>query len=289
MDDTSLKRGVISLYHDSPMAGHPGISNTTWAIARDFWWPAMKKDVTEYIKGCTTCQARKNQLNKPKPPPFPIPSDTYSTPFTSIAMDFIVKLPLSDSYDTILTITDTFLKASIFIPCNETINAEQTAKLYANYVLPHYGLPHRIISDRDPHFTSVFSRELCHTLGIKQNISTAYHLQTDGQSECTNCYDLSFALLHADTSDCLLSSLPHPLTGLLYFYDLILLMRSHLAASCSVRYTSSVAIRSPMYDTYLRATPTTTSSIGGVQIPIDLVSRATDSLRRSAVVLKLYQ
>ena len=186
MDDTSLKRGVISLYHDSPTAGHPGISNTTWAIAQDFWWPAMKKDVTEYIKGCTTCQARKNQPNQPKPPPFPISSDAYHTPFTSIAMDFIVKLPLSDSYDTILTITDTFSKASIFIPCNETINAEQMAKLYATYILPHYGLPCHIISNHDPRFTSAFSRELCCTLGISQNISTAYHPQTDGQSERTN-------------------------------------------------------------------------------------------------------
>ena len=146
----------------------------------------MKKDVTEYVKGCTRCQAGKNQPNKPKPPLFPISLDTYSTPFTSIAMDFIVKLPLSETYDTILTITDTFSKASIFIPCNETVNAEQTAKLYATYVLPHYGLPHRIISDRDPRFTSVFSRELCRTLGISQNISTAYHPQTDGQLERTN-------------------------------------------------------------------------------------------------------
>ena len=146
----------------------------------------MKKDVTEYVKGCMECQAKKNQPNKPNPPPFPITSDTYDIPFTSIAMDFIVKLPLSDSYDTILTITDTFSKASIFIPCNETINAEQTAKLYATYVLPHYGLPHRIISNRDPRFTSMFSRELCRVLGITQNISTAYHPQMDGQLERTN-------------------------------------------------------------------------------------------------------
>ena len=101
-------------------------------------------------------------------------------------MDFIVKLPVSDLYDTILTIMDTFSKASIFIPCNETINAEQTARLYATYVLLHYRLPHRIISNRNPHFTSMLSRELCHTLGITQNISTAYHPQTDGQSEHTN-------------------------------------------------------------------------------------------------------
>ena len=65
------------------------------------------------------------------------------------------------------------------------------------------------------------------------------------------CYIFPFALLHADTSDCLLPFLPHPFTRLLYFYDLILLTRSHLAAFCPVRYTSSVAIRSPMYDTHL--------------------------------------
>ena len=68
-----------------------------------------------------------------------------------------------------------------------------------------------------------------------------------------------------------------------------LLMRSHLATSRPVRYTSSVAIRSTMYDTHLRATHTTTSSIRGVQIPIYLVSDATDSLQRSVAVLKLYQ
>ena len=157
MDNSSLKRGVILQYHDSLTASHPGISNTTWAINKDFWWPNLKKDVTEYIQGCTTCQSRKNQLNKPKPHPFPIPSDMYSTPFTYIAMDFIVKLPVSNSYNTILTITDTFSKASIFIPCNKTINAEHTAKLYATYILPHYGLPTCIISDRDPCFTSTFS------------------------------------------------------------------------------------------------------------------------------------
>ena len=89
---------------------------------------------------------------------------------------------------------------------------------------------------------------------------------------------LSFALLYADTSDCLLSFIPHPLIGPLYFYDLIFLTRSHLAASCLVRYASGVAMPSPMYDIYLRATHTTTGSIGGVQIPIYLVSNTTDSL-----------
>ena len=152
MEDTSLRRGVISLYHNPVTAGHPGISNTAWAITHNFWWPALKRDVTGYVKGCTLCQLWKNQPNKAQPPPFPISSEAYSTPFSSIALDFIVKLPLSESCDTILTITDTFSKASIFIPCNETIDAVRTAKLYTTYILPHYGLPSHIISDRDPHF-----------------------------------------------------------------------------------------------------------------------------------------
>ena len=140
-DNLPLRRGVISLYHDSPMAGHPGITKSTWLIGKDYWWPNMKDTITNYIKGCAMCQSRKNNPTNPKPPLFPIPSDMYTLLFESIALDFIVKLPHSDTYNTILTITDTFSKASIFIPCNETTDAERTTILYATYVLPHYGLP----------------------------------------------------------------------------------------------------------------------------------------------------
>ena len=164
---------MISLYHNSPTAGHPGITKTTQLIAKDCWWPGMKHTIANYIKGCAICQSKKNNPTNPKPPLFPIPSDMYTLPFTSITLDFIVKLPQSNNYDTILTITDTFSKASIFIPCNETIDAEQTATLYATYVLPHYGLPSQIISDRDPRFTSILTRELTRLLQIQQNISTA--------------------------------------------------------------------------------------------------------------------
>jgi len=84
-------------------------------------------------------------------------------------------------------ITDTDCsKASIFIPCNETINSEGVALLYVNHILPHYGIPQKIISDRDVRFVLRFSTELCRLLNIHQNISTAYHPQTDGASERTN-------------------------------------------------------------------------------------------------------
>ena len=103
VEDLPLRRGVISLYHDPPTAGHPSIANTNWAIAWDYWWPNMKHTVTEYIKGCTTCQSWKNNPTKLKPPLFPIPSESYTLPFTSIALDFITKLPHSDTYNTIVT------------------------------------------------------------------------------------------------------------------------------------------------------------------------------------------
>jgi transposase InsO family protein len=78
------------------------------------------------------------------------------------------------------------LKASIFIPCKETIDSKGVAQLYTQHMVPHYRTPKKVISDRDTRFTSNFTIELCKTLGIKQNISMAYHPQTDGQSERMN-------------------------------------------------------------------------------------------------------
>jgi Integrase zinc binding domain/RNase H-like domain found in reverse transcriptase/Chromo (CHRromatin Organisation MOdifier) domain len=183
----NLKRGVLALFHDSATAGHPGISNTIAAITPYYWWPGMRDFITEYVKGCATCQMNKVNTHPTKPPLYPITPMAEARPFQTVALDFIVKLPKSNGYDTILTITDhDCLKAALFIPCNETIDSEGVAKLYACHMVPHYGLPRKIISDRDPRFTSNFTTELCRILGVRQNISMAYHPQTDGQSERTN-------------------------------------------------------------------------------------------------------
>ena len=142
----------------------------------------MKLEVEEYIKGCVDCQMTKVNTNPKKPALYPITAEPNATPFQTITLDFIVKLPISEGYDSILTITDhDCSKAAIFLPCNETITAPEVAKLYATHVFPHYGLPQKVISDRDPRFASNFTREMCKNLDIKQNISTAYHPQTNGQ------------------------------------------------------------------------------------------------------------
>jgi hypothetical protein len=125
------------------------------------------------------CQSTKPHLNHPKPPIFPITTNLHALPFETIALDFIIKLPNSKGFDSVLTVTDQgATKAAIFIPCKEAIDAEGVARLYAQQVFPHYGIPTKVISDRDVRFTAKFTKELSRTLGIEQNLSTAYHPQT---------------------------------------------------------------------------------------------------------------
>jgi len=185
--NNDLKRGVTSKFHDALTAGHPGIAKTTTKICKYYWWPGIQDFITAYIKGCATCQMNKVNTNPMKLPIYPITAVPDALPFQTIALDFITKLPESLGNDTILTIMDhDCSKASIFIPCKEAIDSEGVAKLYVQHVVPHYGLPKKIILDRDTWFTSNFTKELCHILEIKQNISTAYHPQMDGQSKRTN-------------------------------------------------------------------------------------------------------
>ena len=175
---------LIHDHHNLPVHGHPGISCTTDLLQRQYWWPRLWQDVIQYVWGCTECQRHKVNTRPTKAPLAPIFPEPKANPFEVIALDFITKLPKSRKYDSILTITDhDCSKASLFIPCVEEITAEGVAKLFIQRVFRYYGLLRKIISDRDPRFTSKFARELCRLLGIKQNVSMAYHPRTDGQSE----------------------------------------------------------------------------------------------------------
>jgi hypothetical protein len=92
--DNDLKRGVIHYFHNTPSAGHPGITNTYNLAKCDTWWPYMKQDVEQYVKGCAVCQANKVNTRPLKPGMAPITPE-HSLPFQTVAMDFITKLPKS--------------------------------------------------------------------------------------------------------------------------------------------------------------------------------------------------
>src|SRR6266404_6156736 len=187
MGDLDQKRTILRNLHDAPAAGHPRIARTREIVTRHYWWPQMAKDIEDYVKGCAQCQQNKVNTQGVKVQYHPITTTAETLPFQTIALDFITKLPKSKGYDTILTITDQgCTKMALFIPCNEEVTAEQVAYQYLINVFNRFGLPTKIISDRDTRFTSKFIKDLCKRLGITQNISTAYHPRTDGQSERTN-------------------------------------------------------------------------------------------------------
>ena len=89
-------------------------------------------------------------------------------------------------------------KATIFLPCTENINALGLAKLYAQHVFPHYGILKHVILDRDTWFTALLTKELCWILDVQQNISFAYHLQTDRQLEHSNQWVKQFLQIYAN-------------------------------------------------------------------------------------------
>ena len=181
------KRKIIQAYHDVPAYGHRGINRMKDLVAKYYWWPQLNQDVHKYVKGCAQCQQNKVNTHPQKAPLFPITPTTGALPFQTIAMDFIIKLPELEGFDSILTITDhDCTKMLIAIPCRETITAEGVAELFLRQIFPQFGLPSKIISDRDPRFVSKFMKELCRLMGIVQNVSTAYHPRTNGQSERSN-------------------------------------------------------------------------------------------------------
>jgi hypothetical protein len=187
MGNIEAKRQLIQSHHDSPVHRHPGISKTIQLSERLYWWPKMRIDITEYVKGCAECQQHKVNTRPTKAPLQPIYPKVEAMPFETVALDFIVKLPVSQGFDSILTITDQgCTKAAIFVPYNEDITAEETAALYIKHVFAHFGLPTKVISDRDPRFMSKFMQEACKITGVKHAPSMAYHPRTNGQSEQSN-------------------------------------------------------------------------------------------------------
>jgi Integrase zinc binding domain len=185
--DQGLKRELMNTWHEGSINGHPRRDETIRCINREYFWPGTRTWITEYIKGCTTCQQNKNLTHRIKTPLFRIPSSISAKPFSHITMDLITSLPKSQGNDAILTIVDhSCSRVAIFLPCSTTITGAGIAQLYLEHLFRWFGLPQKIISDRDPRFTSHFAWELTKGLGINQNLSTAFHPQTDGLSEQTN-------------------------------------------------------------------------------------------------------
>jgi len=179
-----LRGEVIRLYHNTPVGGHRGRWKMTELVTRNYWWLGVMKEVGRYVDGYDACQRYKNrsEVLAGKLMPIAIPEK----PWSHISADFITKLPLAQGYDAILVVCDRFSKMVHFIASIEKTSTEGLAKLFRDQVWRLHSLPESIISDRGVQFAAGMMKELNNLLGIQTKLSTAYHPQTDGQTERIN-------------------------------------------------------------------------------------------------------
>lgn len=184
-----VPRGPVRLQlleenHDCPFSGHPGRDRTLWNLSRHFYWPHMGRSVKDFVKSCESCQRSKSSRNKVGLlQPLPVPDQ----PWHHISMDFIMGLPRTPrKNDAVFTFVDRLTKYVLLIPTTSTIDAEGAAQLYVNHVFSTHGLSKSIVSDRDPRFTASFFKKVFAQLGVKLQMSTSNHPQTDGLSERVN-------------------------------------------------------------------------------------------------------
>lgn len=185
-----MRRLLVAEQHSLPAHGHQGITRTFERIRRHYYFPGLRKQVETVVSECDICSKSKASRHLPygqlKSPPTP------KQAWKSIALDFVVKLPQSKDpltgvdFDSILVITDRLTKYGYFIPYLEASNAEALAYTFLRIIIAQHGLPEEIISDRDKLFTSKFWKSLMAQLGVNHKLSTAFHPQTDGQTERLN-------------------------------------------------------------------------------------------------------
>ncbi len=175
---------ILQNRHDSKLAGHPGITKTLDLIMRDYVWIGLRNDTIEYINGCSTCQRVKTSRQRPHG--FLKTLEVPQGPWQDISMDFIEELPKSSGYNSILVVVDRLTKWAVFIPTKTTLNSTGLADILIKSIFSIHGLPKSIVSDRGSKFISKLWREVTNRLGITLRLSTAFHPQTDGQTERVN-------------------------------------------------------------------------------------------------------
>jgi hypothetical protein len=176
---------IMDEAHNSAYSIHPGSTKMYMDIRQKYWWNGMKADIARFVAQCDTCQRIKAEHQRPAGLLQPLPIPVWK--WDEIGMDFVVGLPRTQKgHDSIWVIVDRLTKSAHFIPVRTTYGGEKLAKLYVENIVKLHGVPSRIVSDRGTQFTSRFWKSLHKAMGTKLDFSSAYHPQTDGQTERVN-------------------------------------------------------------------------------------------------------
>ena len=184
-----LRNALLSRAHDDPTSGHYGIERTREVLSRKYFWPGLPQDVRSYIHDCDVCQ--RNKVRRHKPYGLLHPLEPPRVAWRHYSMDFVTDLPPSESHsgrtcDAILVVVDRLSKFARYLPTRKTIDATNMANLLHEEVFLVHGPPDSIVSDRGSVFTSQFWSSLCSQMRVQLRYSTAFHPQSDGQTERMN-------------------------------------------------------------------------------------------------------
>jgi hypothetical protein len=181
----SLRETILKEAHDSDYSIHPGSTKMYQDLKQKYWWYGLKRDVAAHVAMCDVCQRVKAEHQRPAGLLHPLKIPEWK--WEEISMDFITGLPRTQNgYDAIWVIVDRLTKVAHFIPVKTTYKGSQLAELYMTRIVCLQGVRKKIMSDRGSQFTSRFWRSFHENMNTKLNFCTAYHPQTDGQTERTN-------------------------------------------------------------------------------------------------------
>src|SRR5437667_1473928 len=178
-----LRFKILEFAHDAAVAGHPGRAKTYEIVQRAYYWPMMHDFVRRYVRSCPTCARGKSWHAKKQGVlrPLPVPMRRWR----DISIDFVVDLPSSNGYTNVMVVVDRLTKMRHMIPL-KSLDVIEVAEAFIRNVFKLHGLPDTIISDRGGQFIATFWKTLCTRLGIEARLSTAFHPETDGQTENAN-------------------------------------------------------------------------------------------------------
>jgi len=183
--NAELRTAIIREHHDPPYAGHRGCKSTEHLVQRLYWWPALQKDVHDFVESCPNCQANKPSARKPSGIAKSMP--TPQQPWERFSMDWMTDFKVTkNGFDSILVVVDYLTKLAHFIPTHKSQTSEQVAKILRREIVRLHGVSEVLVSDRDPKLVGNYMKDLFRCLGVKHTPSTAFHPQTDGQTERMN-------------------------------------------------------------------------------------------------------
>ena len=206
--DKHLLQETMSICHDSVTAGHGGVTKTLRRALDQFYWPHMRQTVKRYVAGCETC-ARGKPFTAPPGPLHPV--EIPAAPYSAISLDLVTALPKARAYfdgqitevDSVLTVVDLLTHFVHFFAVPKSVTGEQIARILVNDIfVPQATVPTKIVSDRDPRWTSKLVREIMDLIGTRLALSTAQSPMTNGVCEAKNKHLVTYLkTLGARSSD----------------------------------------------------------------------------------------